>query len=528
MAFRFFALTIFFILGYSLLGFNLYKLQIEEGNYYFKKAEARNEFQRELELRRGRIFFNDRSGNRVIAALNRDYPVIFASPKEIKDPAFTARLLAPIIDWEEDALYKALNNPHSLFRLLVEKASKEKIKAVSELQLEGIYLGEKQYRFYPYQRLAAHLLGFVGVNENYETPVGLYGVEKFYEPVLNKGNSLNLTVDINIQAESEQLLQELIKEFKAKSGTVIVEEPKTGKILALANVPDFDPNIYSEFPVKNFLNPATSGIYEPGSVLKPITMAAGIDLGVITPETTYIDKGSVTLNGKTILNWDKRVYGEITMTQVLERSVNTGAVFVESQIGHKNFLAYLKKFGFGEASGIDLPEEATGSLRSLERKDARDIDFATASFGQGPALTPLQLVNAYSAIANGGLLMRPYLQVSQEPKVIRRVISEKTAHKVGAMMEQAVEKAGVAVLTGYRVAGKTGTAQVPDFTKGGYTEELIHTYVGFAPVSDPRFVILIKLDKPASPLARFTVVPAFRRLAEYILNYYHIAPDKVE
>lgn len=528
MAFRFRILIFAFGLLYILLGFNLYRIQIEKGDYYFKKAEARSEFKKGLELRRGQIFFTDKNNNTTRVAFNRDYPFIFASPKEIENPSLAAELLGPIIGWGEDELKAALQNSESLFRLLVDKPDGETIKAVSELNLKGIYIDEKKYRFYPFGALASQLLGFLGINESYEVPVGLYGIEKYHNKKLSAENDIKLTIDINIQTEAEQTLKDLIENFNASGGTVIVQEPKTGKILVMASSPGFDPNFYSKYPIKNFINPAVSNIYEPGSVFKPITMAAGIDLGVIAPETTYVDQGSVFLNGRKIENWDKKAYGKITMTNVIERSINTGAVFAESKIGHKNFYEYLKKFGFGDKSGIDLPEEAAGDLRSLEGEDIRDIDFATASFGQGPAVTPIQLVNAYSAIASGGVLMRPYVDASLEPKVIRRVISEETAKKVTLMMESAVQKAGVAAISGFRIAGKTGTAQIPDFNKGGYTEELIHNFVGFAPASNPKFVVLIKIDKPDKPLAGLTVVPAFRKLTEYIINYYHIAPDRLE
>ena len=527
MAFRFFVLTILFGLSYGLLGFNLYRLQIKEGNYYFERAQARSEFQAELELRRGQIFFTDRNNNTVSFALNRDYPVIFASPKEISNPYLTAEVLAPIIGWGEEKLQEALDNPNSLFRLLVDRATPNQISATRDMGLEGIYFDKKQYRFYPFGELASHLTGFVGVNTDYDEPVGLYGIEKLHNGDLADGDSVNLTVDINLQSQAEQTLKELVLRFKASGGTVIIQEPITGKILALANDPDFDPNTYSEFPVGNFLNPAVQYIYEPGSVFKPFTMAAGIDSGAITPETTYFDKGSVTLNGKIIRNWDKKAHGEITMSNVLEMSVNTGAIFAEQKTGHQSFYEYLKKFGFGEITALDLPDEAGGSLRNLERKDARAIDFATASFGQGTAVTPIQLITAFSVIANGGVLMQPYINSESEPYVVRRVVSGETARQVTAMIEGAVEKAAVAAIPQYRVAGKTGTAQIPDFERGGYTEEFIHTFVGFAPVSDPKFIILLKLDKPSSPLAGLTVVPAFRELAEYVLNYYNIPPDRL-
>ena len=309
---------------------------------------------------------------------------------------------------------------------------------------------------------------------------------------------------------------------------MIVEDPKTGKILAMANFPKFNPNSYGEYEIKNFLNPAVQAIYEPGSVMKLITMSAGIDSGKITPETTYFDTGSVILNARTIKNFDSKKYGNISMTNVIERSVNTGAVFAQRAMGRDTFYNYLVDFGFNNKTGIDLPGEISGGLKILER-NARDINFATASFGQGVSVTPIALISAISAIANDGVMMRPYVNADIGSETVGRVISEDTSLKVRKMMVAAVNTNEIARISGYNVAGKTGTAQVPDFKRGGYTDEVINTYIGFAPAYSPRFVILVKLDKPyGGPQAGLTVVPAFRDLAQFILNYYNVPPDNIQ
>jgi cell division protein FtsI (penicillin-binding protein 3)/stage V sporulation protein D (sporulation-specific penicillin-binding protein) len=261
-------------------------------------------------------------------------------------------------------------------------------------------------------------------------------------------------------------------------------------------------------------------------------MASGIDAGKITPETTYVDKGSVTINGRKIENWDLKTHGahgRVTMTGVIENSINTGAIFAQQQTGNETFKEYFLRFGFGEKTAVDMPGELSGDIKLLFRRDAPAVAFATASFGQGVAATPLQIVNAFSAIANKGVLMRPYVNAALAPKEVRRVVSEDTAKKVAKMMVSAVDKAEVAKVSGYSIAGKTGTAFIPDFKNGGYTDFVINTYVGFGPTSDPRFVILIKLTKPEGiPLAGTTVVPAFRELAQFLLNYYQVPPDRIE
>jgi len=527
MGVRFFILIGFFILLYTGVGARLYRIQVERSDYYVERAEARNELAEALALRRGRIVVADRNGTTIPVAINRDATIIYAVPREIKNEHETAAALAPLIGWESDVLLRVLEKPKSLFRLLVDKAPADMVEAVREQALTGIYIGKKQYRLYPFGELAAPLMGFVGLNEINDTPIGLYGIEKRYQSTLAKGEQVSLTIDRAIQVEAERMLIKLMQDFSATGGTVIVEEPATGRILGLANAPSFDPNAYGASPVQNFINPAVQHVYEPGSVFKPLTMAAGIDAGLLTPETVFVDTGSVTMNGKTITNWDGKAYGKITMTNVIERSVNTGAVFAMGKIGHDRFLSYLKWFGFGETTGIDLPDEMRGSLVNLERRDARPIDFATASFGQGTAVTPIQLVNAFSGLANGGVLMRPFVNSELGPEVVRRMVSKSAAAQALSMMESAVEKAGVARIPGYRIAGKTGTAQVPNFEQGGYSDAFIHTFVGIAPFSSPRVVILIKLDKPNVTLAGFTVVPAFKTFAQFVLNYYNIPPDKL-
>jgi cell division protein FtsI/penicillin-binding protein 2 len=237
------------------------------------------------------------------------------------------------------------------------------------------------------------------------------------------------------------------------------------------------------------------------------------------------------MDGRTIQNFDfatKGPHGKVSMTRVIEHSLNTGAVFVEKKVGNAAFLGYLKRFGVGDKTGITLPGEVKGNMQQLTKKDARDIAFATASYGQGIAVTPLELIQAIGAIANGGVLMRPYIDANLSPQAVRRVVREDAAEQLTGMMLSAVDAVGAANISGYTIAGKTGTAYVPDFKNGGYTENVINTYVGFGPVSNPRFIILLKLDQPSdAPLAASSVVPAFQGLAQYVLNYYGVLPDRL-
>lgn len=529
-------------LAYSALIFNIYKLQIEKGSFYSARAESQYRMSGFLEPRRGNIYFTDKNNNLIPAAISKSYPIIFVVPKEIKDLEFSAKTISEILNLNESEIKTALSKPNDLYELLLAKASDEQVSRIKEAKIKGVYVDMEDFRFYPFKELASHLLGFVGLSESNAKPTGRYGLElKFNDYLAGQpgkienekvietvhGKNLVLTIDRNIQARAEEILANLIKKFEATSGTVIVQEPKTGKILAMGNYPNFDPNNYQNFKISSFLNPAVQAIYEPGSVFKVITMAAGIDSGKITPDTKYNDIGEVTYNNRTIKNWNLKANGVVTMTEVIEKSINTGAVFAQRKIGHSIFYNYLLDFGFDKLTSIELPGEVSGSLKSL-KYNAKDINFATASFGQGVSVTPIALINAISAIANGGVLMKPFIIEGTKPKEIRRVVSSETAKQVAKMMVSAISKAQIAQIPNYEIAGKTGTAYIPDFKKGGYTEEVIHTFVGFAPATNPKFTILFKIDKPKEArLAGMTVAPAFRELAEFILNYYNIPPDSI-
>jgi len=548
MGVRFTVIIAIFALLYSSLVFKLYTIQVGEREFYEAEAFSYNKINGLLDPLRGSIYFTDKNGADVLAAINKEYPTIYAKPNKIADVSLAAETLSEISLLDENELSVILNKKEDPYEPIIKRATNEQVKMVEESFFSCVddkpgcvAVEETRSRFYPLGTLASHLLGFVSADESVG---GAYGVELYYGNELEgvagifegdkvvetakAGDNLKLTIDLNIQREAEKILQNLVEKYKAEKGTVIVEDPKTGKILAMGNAPAFDLNSYKEYEVGMFLNPAVQAIYEPGSIFKIITMAAGLDAEKITPETAYMDTGSLTLNGKTIKNWDLKAHGKITMTQVIESSVNTGAAFAERTLGHDLFYEYLIKFGFKDKTNIDLPGEIIGSLKPLEF-DKRDVNFATASFGQGISVTPIALLKAVSAIANHGIMMQPYINSETEPIVVRRVISEKASRETIDMMVNAVDKAEIARIRGYNVAGKTGTAQVPDFERGGYTDEVVNTYVGFAPAYDPKFVILIKMDKPeGAPLAGFTVVPAFRDLAQFVLNYYNIPPDNLE
>lgn len=540
--FRIYILLFGFVGIYIVLAVNLYDLQIIKGYRYSALAESQYRLAGFLEPHRGVIAITDKNNAVIPVAINTSYPVVVAVPREIKDRDQTVENISPIINKDGERV-RELITKKGAYQVLLKNPTPEQMRAIAEANIYGIHIDEQERREYPFGVLASHVLGFVGPQGDDPIIAGRYGLEQQFNAALAgmpgsqengkaikpvQGKDIIITIDRAIQSQGETILKNLVQTKKAVGGTVIVQEPKTGKVLAMASAPDFNPNEYGVFSLHTFVNPAVQGRYEPGSVFKVITAAIGLDTKSFTPQTTYYDTGAVKFSdGKIIKNWDLKAHGTMTMTNVIEESLNTGAAFMQRAIGNKPFYDYLNTFGFNDRTGIALPGEISGNLKNIKTR-AADIHFATASFGQGIAVTPLQLITAVSAIANGGMLMKPYIEEKKTPETVRRVVTPEAARAATEMMISAVRKGEIAHIPHYTVAGKTGTAQAVDFVQGGYTNEVINTYVGFAPARNPRFIILIKLDKPAgAPLAGTTVVPAFRELAEFIINYYGIPPDNL-
>jgi len=437
---------------------------------------------------------------------------------------------------------------------------------IVKFDLPGLGFDLQQHRYYPEKELASHLLGFVSYVDDEEN--GRYGLEEFFNTELfgdygylksekaAKGNTiivndreyvkpkngadLVLTVDRNIEFFACEKLREAVKKHEASGGSVIIIEPKTGAIMAMCSVPDFDPNEYKNVKdIRVYNNPAILDQYEPGSVFKVVTMAIAIDQNKVSPATTYKDEGQIMINGwpKPIRNSDfstKGAHGVVDMNAVLENSLNTGAIFAMRQAGVKVFSDYVKNFGFGEKTGIELGAESPGNIANLLKPKVKEIDAATASFGQGIAVTPLQMVMSYQALANKGILMKPYIvkEIIREdgqkeeivPKQVRRVVTAKTADTILAMLVNIVERghSSKAYIPGYYIGGKTGTAQIAGV--GGYLKnQYVHTFIGVAPIENPRFVMLTKIDSPKDVIyAEGSVVPLWKDIADFIIKYQQI------
>jgi len=518
--------ALIFLFSAVLIG-KLFFIQVLQGDFYKALAQGLHILPSEKMEERGEIYLKDGEP----LAINWNWPLVFASPPKVKEPEKIADILSEILNLDKSFILEKLQG-ENFYALIKNRLTQEEFDLLKTKNLDGIYLGEERGRYYPQEELASQLVGFWGAGGS-----GQYGLEEYYDEILrgsSRGTNLTLTIDYDIQFLSEKLLEEAKENLEIEEGQIIVMEPYSGKILALANFPNFNPNQYKEYAATGeleiFQNSTTQKIFEPGSVFKPITMAAALNEGKITPETTYTDPGIIEIGGWPIYNYEQRIYpGVLTMTNVLEKSINTGAVFAERQLGHQLFQQYIEKFGIFELTGIDLRETCP---ENIEFKQGREINFATASYGQGIEMTPIQLIRAYSAIANGGNLVTPYLVESEkEPQESQPIISPKTASQLTAMLISVVENgyAKSARIPGYYVAGKTGTAQVSysalGIDKSGYSEKTIQTFVGFAPAFNPQFLILIKLNNPQAKTAEYSAVPIFHDLAESIIHHYQIPPD---
>lgn len=555
------------VLGFFVIAVRLFSLQVLSHDFYAAIAANQHTIFQELIPDRGDVYLRDPKSRSGIfpAAINKKLSLVFASPRDIEDPVSSAEALAPILELEYDAVLAKLALRDDPYEPLKRKVTDDVVERIKELELRGIGFIPEPYRFYPEKNTMSHILGFVGSNEKGER-VGRYGIEGFWDEELRgtpgfleterdpvgrwigiadrnlqraeDGVDLYLTIDRTIQYVACDKLRKAVSLHDAAGGTVVIADPKTGAIFAMCSVPDFDPNRFFEVEdYRVFNNPAIFTPYEPGSVFKPFTMAAAIDAGKVTPSTTYQDEGEVRIGPYTIRNSDLKAHGRQTMTQVLEKSLNTGVIYAVGEIGPKVFLKYVEGFGFGESTGIELDTEVSGDISSLRKRG--DIWSATASFGQGITVTPLQLVAAFGALANGGKLMKPYVIEERrfdggdieytEPVDVRQVITKRVATLVSGMLVRVVEDGhGTrAAVPGYYVAGKTGTAQIAK-SGGGYENvAFIGSFAGFAPVDDPVFVMVVKIDRPQGvQWAEATAAPLFGEIAAFLLQYLQIPPER--
>lgn len=556
-----FIVFVFLFAGTGIIG-RLFYLQVLQRKIYESQALGQQTFYNKVTGLRGQIFCNNSqetkgrqsSGEVKSLALNKDSWTISVNPKDIQNKELFAENLSRVIDRTKTQILNDINSDDS-YVVIAKNLSSSNIDKIKELGLREIAFSNNPDRFYPQGEMASQVLGFLG-----GSGTGQYGIEGYYEDILKgksgiketrsgidsifsneekislDGSDLYLTIDYNIQFQAEQLLKQEKQKNDIDSGQIIVIKPDTGRIIAMANYPNFDPNKYSKEPdLEIFQNSSVQKLFEPGSIMKPFTMAAVLNEGKITSDTTYIDTGAVVFGKYTIRNFANEIYGEQTMTQVLESSINTGVVFAEQLIPHKTFLKYMDDFGFFRKSGIDLQGEIYSNNELL--KNGKDIEYATASFGQGINLTPLQIIRGFCAIANGGKIVKPYIvdkivngsdEVNTRPNISDPIVSQQALSQLNSMLISVVDNGfnKVAKIPGYYIAGKTGTAQVPLRNGRGYeADKTIQSFVGYGPAFNPQFLILVKLDNPKVTKSSLSAVPVFKQLAKYIINYWQIPPD---
>jgi cell division protein FtsI/penicillin-binding protein 2 len=583
---RVYTLGLFGLLAMGLLIFRLFMIQVLEHESYIALASGQYEIFQKLTPVRGDILVPDHElselkGTEVLfpLAMNQTVYDVFIQPNRIDDKQAVYDTLHKFLVFEEDeipSVWEKLNKEDDPYEPIRKEIEEKIIDQIKERELKGIGFRPRLKRYYPERELASSLIGFVREEEGKKT-LGQYGLEGYMNEVLAgqeghvrserdalgrmiavgertfeeavHGGDIVLTIDKTLQYKACTELAKGVEEFEAERGSVTIMDPQTGAILAMCTFPTFDPNEFSQVEdIRVYNNQSIFDAYEPGSIFKAITVAAAIDQKAVTPMTRFAEPGFIGYNLRgemesdpaqiknRIKNYKNKRYPEPqTVTQILENSINTGTVFVMQSIGPKVFADYVKAFGFGLPSGVSLDTEVGGDISSLDRKG--EIFAATGSFGQGITVTPLQMVASYAAFANGGKLVKPYL-ISNirhangevevfEPEVISQVITQRTAELMKSVLVSVVDRghAGKAGVKGFYIGGKTGTAQLAE--RGVYGEDTIHSFIGFGPDEDTKFVMLVRLDRPQNgDTSSQTSATVFGRIAEFIVSYYNLAPSR--
>jgi cell division protein FtsI/penicillin-binding protein 2 len=535
-------------------------IQFVEGKHLTERIQNQVLDNKVLQSPRGTIY--DRSGRELaISSLTKS---LYVNTTEVnQDHGALAASLGPVLGMNQGELKEIFDTGARFMwikRTLEPEVAQKVAAIIKEQDIKGLGFVEESKRYYPNDMLASHVLGFVGTDD-----IGLDGIEMTLDKTI-KGNlaemavetdshgipifksiftfvphkqvkSVYLTIDSTIQFIVEQSLDKVMAGTKAKAATAIVLNPRTGEILAMANRPGYNPNKFFAYNAEDWKNRAVSSIYEPGSTFKTIVAAAGLQQGVVTPNESFVDNGYIEVSGRRINNWTSDPYGTVSFLTILKESINTGFVQVGMRLGAAKLTDYVRSFGFGKQTGVELPGEEEGIL--FDPKEMRESDLATMSIGQSIAVTPLQLVRAVAAIANDGVLLKPHIikEVQKEDgtvesaastDVVRQVISSDTAHTLAGMMEKEVSEGGghKASVRGYRFAGKTGTAEKLN-PNGGYMDNhYIASFIGFGPVEDPQIAVLIIIDDPTGIYYGGQIAaPVFSEIAAQIMRHLNIPPD---
>lgn len=555
------------VLALIIIG-RLYYVQVLAHEYYVDRASKQYVHTVQDLYRRGSIFFTTKDRELVSAASVSQGYLLAINPRDITDVAATCgAIVARVPDISlEDCTARAENKERSYIELY-DRLSTPVGEQLREQKLVGVQLYRNQWRYYPGGGLTSRMLGFVGYTDKSDTELhGKYGLERQYDSVLFRPREVNtvnlfaelfsnlgsaavgdvtgpgdvvLTVEPTVANRLDQLLQKTNDTYQSELTGAIIMDPKTGAIYAMSAVPNYDLNNRAGATVEDFRNPLVEDVYEFGSTIKALTVAAGLDSGRITRTSTYFDPGCIELNTKPICNYDKKGRGTADMQMVLNQSLNTGVSHIVMQMGRDRFRDYFMNFKLGSESGIDLPNEASGLVNNLE--SPRDVEYATASFGQGIAMTPIATTRALAALGNGGYLVTPHVvravrQPDGTEKELRyplgaQVLRPETSEEISRMLTTVVDEAllgGKAKQPHHTIAAKTGTAQMSDPQTGKYSEnDYLHSFFGYFPAYEPRFIIFMYTVKPQGVrFASETLTEPFMELAEFLISYYSLPPDR--
>jgi cell division protein FtsI/penicillin-binding protein 2 len=552
--------TAIFLVAFLLIG-RLYFLQIMNGEAFSDQADRQYIAPNNNIFNRGSIFFKDKNEKLISAATLKTGFILAMVPKLLEDPEDAYKKISNIIEIDADIFYNKANKKDDPYEEILNKLDLETANKIEELNISGIKIYKERWRFYPGGSLFAHTLGFMGYDK--DSFEGLYGVEKYYNDLLKRDDSrlymnffaetfsdinkslsgkklegdIVLTIEPTVQSFLETELKNISEKYSTDSAVGVIINPKDGGIYALGINPGFDLNNFENEKNSSFRNPFVEDVYEMGSIIKPITMAIGLDTGVVDAETTYNDTGSMTINGSKISNYDGKARGVINIQEVLNQSLNLGATFIEQKIGNKKFAEYMLDLGVGEETGIDLPNETSGLVSNLESN--RDIEYATASFGQGIAMTPVETVKALCTLVNGGKLIIPHITsgikhrigISRELLYDEgdRIFKKETSEEISRMLVRVVDEAlmgGSVKMDNYSIGAKTGTAQMAK--EGGYYEDkYLHSFFGFFPAYNPEFLIFFYIVNPkGEAYASHTLTEPFMNTVEFLINYYEVPPDR--
>ena len=551
-----------FLMAIILLS-RLFFVQVIHKNLYIEKADKQYVTPASNIFSRGSIFFSKKDNSLVTAGTVSSGFKLAILPKDIVDKESTYLKLVPYMKMDESTFLSKVSKIDDSYEEVATGLTKEQVNEIENFKIKGISIFKDNWRFYPGNNLASHTLGFLAYKDN--SLIGQYGLERSYNGTLskpkdeayvnffaevfsnirdtitnsNKGDIIT-TIEPTTQYTLESELLDTLNKWNADQAGGIIMNPQTGEIYAMAGLPDFDLNNFGSVQnVSVYRNPLIENVFEFGSVIKPLVMAGAIDQGVITPQTSYFDSGSTVVDKKTINNFDKKGRGQVNMQDVLNQSLNTGMVFVESKLGHDKFRNYMKSYGIGEKTGIDLPNETSGLIKNLD--SPRNLEYANASFGQGIAMTPMEATRAFSILANGGKFVTPHLvkeikydnglsKIIDYPFTKENILKKETTDTITRMLVHVFESYdnGSHKFDNYSVATKTGTAQVAlEHGKGYYTDRHMHSFFGYFPAYDPKFLVFLFLKNPKGiKYASQTLIPPFINITKFILNYYNVPPDR--